>query len=210
MEPASNIGGDLFGAFFVRDRLLFFCIGDVSGHGIASALFMARAIGLLRILAMTTFQPDRLLTKLNDSLCVNNDTNLFLTIFCAFLNLDTGRMTYSNGGHCPPILEAAGELSDLAIPKGPLVGAFAGVRYASMTKILDREDALYCYTDGVTEAQNASGEEFSEDRCKSWMGQRPLQPLQSVLDGIRRQVAIFSGTEILEDDFTMLALRRKM
>jgi len=210
MEPASNIGGDLFDAFFVRDRLLFFCIGDVSGHGIASALFMARAIGLLRTLAMTTFQPDKLLTKLNDRLCVNNDTNLFLTIFCAFLDMDTGRMTYSNGGHCPPILDAAGELSDLAIPKGPLVGAFAGVRYAAMTHILSRGDAVYCYTDGVTEAQNASGEEFSEGRCKTWIGKLLSQPLQLVLDDMRRQVAVFTGTEILDDDFTMLALRRKI
>ena len=210
MEPASNVGGDLFDAFFVRDRLLFFCIGDVSGHGIASALFMARAIGLLRILAMTTFQPDKLLTKLNERLCLNNDANLFLTIFCAFLDVDTGRMTYSNAGHCPPILCTAGELRDLAIPKGPLVGALPGARYTTKTQILSREDALYCYTDGVTEAQSASGEEFSEDRCKHWIGQTQSRPLQHVLDGIRSQVTTFTGTEVLEDDFTMLALRRKL
>ncbi|MBK9441902.1 MAG: SpoIIE family protein phosphatase [Comamonadaceae bacterium] len=210
MEPASSVGGDLFDAFFVRDRLLFFCIGDVSGHGIASALFMARAIGLLRILAMTTFQPDKLLTKLNQRLCLNNDTNLFLTIFCAFLDVDTGRMTYSNGGHCPPILCAAGELRDLAIPKGPLVGALPGARYTAKMQILNWEDVLYCYTDGVTEAQNTTGEEFSEDRCKIWIGQAQSQPLQHVLDGMRRHVATFTGTEVLEDDFTMLALRRKL
>jgi len=210
MEPASNIGGDLFDAFFVRDRLLFFCIGDVSGHGIASALFMARAIGLLRILAMTTTHPDKLLTKLNERLCISNDTNLFLTIFCAFLDMDTGRVTYSNGGHCPPFVCVGGELRDLAIPKGPLVGALPGARFAAMTHTLNRDDALYCYTDGVTEAQNASCEEFSEDRCKRWIEQDPSQPLQLVLDDIRRQVATFTGTEVLEDDFTMLALRRKL
>lgn len=210
MEPASNIGGDLFDAFFVRDRLLFFCIGDVSGHGIASALFMARAIGLLRILAMTTFQPDELLTKLNERLCVNNDTNLFLTIFCAFLDIDTGRMVYSNGGHCPPFLGTAGKLTDLAIPKGPLVGALPAARFAAMTQMLNRQDVVYCYTDGVTEAQNQAGHEFSEDRCKDRLGQHHSQPLQQVLDDMRRQVAIFTATEVLEDDFTMLAIRRKM
>jgi sigma-B regulation protein RsbU (phosphoserine phosphatase) len=209
MEPASNIGGDLFDAFFVRDRLLFFCIGDVSGHGIASALFMARAIGLLRILAMTTFHPDKLLTKLNERLCVNNDTNLFLTIFCAFLDLDSGKMVYSNGGHCAPFLCVGGELRDLAIPKGPLVGALPAARFGAMTQILNREDVLYCYTDGVTEAQNPTGEEFSEERCKRWIEQIQSQPLQFVLDDMRRQVATFTGTEVLEDDFTMLALRRK-
>jgi len=208
MEPASNIGGDLFDAFFVRDRLLFFCIGDVSGHGIASALFMARAIGLLRILAMNTFAPDELLTQLNERLCINNDTNLFLTIFCGFLEVDSGALVYSNGGHCPPILCAADQISDLVIPKGPLVGALPGARYAALHKTLATNDVLVCYTDGVTEAQNESKEEFSEERCRKLMGDLQVQPLQNVLDEMRRQVATFTGTEVLEDDFTMLALRR--
>jgi sigma-B regulation protein RsbU (phosphoserine phosphatase) len=208
MEPASSIGGDLFDAFFVRDRLLFFCIGDVSGHGIASALFMARAIGLLRILAMTMLQPDKLLTQLNERLCVNNDTNLFLTIFCAFLEVDTGRMVYSNGGHCPPILCTEGAVKDLLVPRGPLVGAMPGAGYAAMEQTLHPQDMLYCYTDGVTEAQNLSGEEFSENRCKDRIGQLQSQPLQFVLDDMRRQVALFTGTDVLADDFTMLALKR--
>lgn len=208
MEPASTVGGDLFDAFFVRNHHLFFCIGDVSGHGIASALFMARAIGLLRSMAMTTFQPDKLLKKLNDRLCVNNDTNLFVTMFCGFLDVDTGKLVYSNGGHCAPILFAEGQARELAIPKGPLIGALPGASYASMEQTLHPEDILYCYTDGVTEAQNTSGEEFSEDRCKRLIGQAGSQPLQAVLDDVRRRVADFTGTEVLDDDFTMLALKR--
>lgn len=208
MEPASNVGGDLFDAFFVRDQLLFFCIGDVSGHGIASALFMARAIGLLRILAMTTFQPDKLLKKLNERLCVNNETNLFVTMFCGFLHVDTGRLVYSNGGHCPPFLSADGQVRELPIPKGPLIGALPGASFAAMEETLRPEDTLYCYTDGVTEAQSPAGEEFSEERCKALIGLAGPQPLQAVLDGMRRQVAAFTGTEVLDDDFTMLALKR--
>lgn len=209
MEPASTVGGDLFDAFFVRDHHLFFCIGDVSGHGIASALFMARIIGLLRILAMTTFRPDKLLKKLNDRLCINNDTNLFCTMFCGFLDVDTGKLVYSNGGHCPPILFAGGRVRELAIPKGPLIGALPSAGYSSMEQRLDPEDILYCYTDGVTEAQNTSGEEFSEDRCKHLIGQAGSQSLQVVLDDVRRRVADFTGTDVLDDDFTMLALKRR-
>ncbi len=208
MEPASNIGGDLFDAFFVRDRVLFFCVGDVSGHGIASALFMARAIGLLRILAMNTFAPDELLTQLNERLCINNDTNLFLTIFCGFLDLDKGEMIYSNGGHCPPMVWADGQVQDLVVPKGPLVGAMPGARYTALRQTLSTDDVLVCYTDGVTEAQNQSEVEFSEERCKNLICQLHGQPLQFVLDEMRRQVAAFTGTEVLEDDFTMLALKR--
>jgi sigma-B regulation protein RsbU (phosphoserine phosphatase) len=208
MEPASNVGGDLFDAFFVREHQLFFCIGDVSGHGIASALFMARTIGLLRILAMTTFQPDRLLKKLNDRLCLNNDTNLFVTLFCGFLDVQTGKLVYSNGGHCPPILSSGEQITDLPIPKGPLVGAFPAATYHSMRHDMAPGSTLYCYTDGVTEAQDPSGVEFSEDRCKQTLHEAAQLPLQSILDTVRRQVAAFTGTDVLEDDFTMLAIRR--
>ncbi len=86
MEPASKVGGDLFDAFFVDNRTLFVCVGDVSGHGIAAALFMVRVIGLLRILAMESTQPEKILETLNDRLCIGNDTNLFVTLFCGFLN----------------------------------------------------------------------------------------------------------------------------
>ncbi len=209
MEPASSVGGDLFDAFFVRDHLLFFCIGDVSGHGIASALFMARAIGLLRILAITTLQPDKLLKKLNDRLCVNNDTLLFVTMFCGFLDVGSGKLLYSNGGHCAPILRAGGQARDLPIPRGPLIGALSSARFSSMELTLLADDALYCYTDGVTEAQSPSGAEFSEERCKALIDQAGPQPLLEVLDAMRRRVAEFTATEVLEDDFTMLALRRK-
>ncbi len=208
MEPASDVGGDLFDAFFVREQQLFFCIGDVSGHGIASALFMARAVGLLRILATSCHGPDLLLQALNDRLCVNNDANLFVTMFCGFLDVSTGQLVYSNGGHCPPILLAGGQVRDLLLPKGPLIGAIPGARFLPMTQALDVNDVLFCYTDGVTEAQNSAGEEFSEERCRQIIERAAERPLQTVLDGVRREVAEFTRTEILDDDFTMLALKR--
>jgi sigma-B regulation protein RsbU (phosphoserine phosphatase) len=208
MEPASHVGGDLFDAFFVGQHQLFFCIGDVSGHGIASALFMARAVGLLRIMATTCHAPDLLLRDLNDRLCVNNDTNLFVTMFCGFLDVETGQLVYSNGGHCPPILLAGAQVRDLVIPKGPLIGAFPGARFLAMTQNLDFTDVLCCYTDGVTEAQSPAGEEFAEERCRLLLGQAGDLPLQMMIDGVRRKVAEFTATEVLDDDFTMLALRR--
>lgn len=208
MEPASHVGGDLFDAFFVRENLLFFCIGDVSGHGIASALFMARAVGLLRILATNCHEPDALLKALNDRLCVNNDTNLFMTMFCGFLDIATWQLDYSNGGHCPPIILSGGQVGYLPIPKGPLIGAFLGAKFLSNTLSLDFNDILCCYTDGVTEAQNAQDEEFSEERCQHLIGQSGDLPLQVLIEEVRRKVAEFTGTEVLDDDFTMLALKR--
>ncbi len=208
MEPASDVGGDLFDAFFVDHRHLFLCIGDVSGHGIAAALFMARTIGLLHILAMNTLRPDEVLVSLNNRLCDGNDTNIFVTIFCAYLDLESGLLVYSNGGHCPPILSRGGQVELLAIPKGALVGAFSGMHYSSMEHELMPGETLFCYTDGVTEAQNGGGEEFTEDLCMAVLSRLGGLALPTLLDSIRQEVASFTCSNVLEDDCTMLALRR--
>jgi sigma-B regulation protein RsbU (phosphoserine phosphatase) len=210
MEPASHVGGDLFDAFFIDERLLFICIGDVSGHGVAAALFMARAIGLLRVLAMSITAPEQLLATLNDRLCHGNDTNLFVTLFCGFLDLDTGELRYSNGGHCPPIVLADGQARLLTIPKGVLVGAFPGLAYGAMSYTLAPGETLFCYTDGVTEAESPSGEEFSEQRCLDLLARWDFPDLPAALDALRRQVSEFTGHAMLEDDCTMLAVRRPL
>jgi len=207
MEPASAVGGDFFDAFFVREDQLFFCIADVSGHGIASALFMARAMGLIRVLAMGIMEPHTLLSELNARLCDGNDANLFVTMFCGIVDIPKRKITYSNGGHCAPMLLQPGRSRMLPIPAGPLVGAFAGCQYSSMEIRLDQGETLFCYTDGVTEAQDANEEDFTEQRCLHMLN--GLQPMASgdLLDYVRAQVAEFSGTDILQDDCTMLAIR---
>jgi sigma-B regulation protein RsbU (phosphoserine phosphatase) len=208
MEPASNVGGDLFDAFFTRENELFFCIGDVSGHGIASALFMARTVGLVRTLALGTPQPHILLGLLNDSLCQANDTNIFVTMFCGLLQVDTGVLTYSNGGHCPPMVVSKGIPHMLPLPKGPLIGAIPGARFLTLEANLEIGDTLFCYTDGVTEAENPQGQEFSEEKCQSIVAEQPLLPIDALLGRVRSSVATFTETSVLEDDCTMLALRR--
>lgn len=208
MEPASSVGGDLFDAFFISPRSLFFCIGDVAGHGVASALFMARTIGLLRVLAMSTGEPDRLLAELNDRLCIGNDTNIFVTLFCGVLDTETGELIYSNGGHCPPVLRKSGVSTPLPLPRGPLIGAFEGMSFLTLSVTLEPGDTLFCYTDGVTEAQTPAGEEFSDERCLPLLDALGDLPLPEMLDALRREVGTFTGTAMLDDDCTMLALRR--
>jgi sigma-B regulation protein RsbU (phosphoserine phosphatase) len=207
MEPASQVGGDLFDAFFVDERTLFFCIGDVSGHGIAAALFMARTISLLRMLAINTTQPDKLLEHLNDRLCLANDANIFVTLFCGFLDLDSGWLSYSNAGHCAPIVTMGSHSRLLEIPRGTLIGAFPGRRYSALEHELKSGDLLFCYTDGITEAQSPAGAEFSEHRCMEMLGRSGSVPLAGLLEELRREVSGFTGSPLLDDDCTMLALR---
>jgi sigma-B regulation protein RsbU (phosphoserine phosphatase) len=210
MEPASSVGGDLFDAFFVDDHTLFFCIGDVSGHGVASALFMARAIGLLRLLAIKTSEPQQLLQELNERLCIANETNIFLTIFCGFYDARSGALSYSNGGHCPPLLLGPHGARFLPVPKGPLIGAFEGIVFGHAQTTLQPGELLFCYTDGVTEAQTPEGQEYSEERCTGLLESSGHLPLHELLDIFRADVQRFTGKNILDDDCTMLALRRTL
>ena len=208
MEPASKVGGDLFDSFFVDDHTLFVCVGDVSGHGIAAALFMVRVIGLLRTLAMETTQPEKILETLNDRLCIGNDANLFVTLFCGFLDVRSGRLVYSNGGHCAPMVCKGGEASFLPLPKGMLIGAASGRHYSSLQRDLAAGETLLCYTDGVTEAENPAGVPFSEERCLEALRRGAAAPLPDFLDTLRDQVVAHTGSNVLADDCTMLAVRR--
>jgi len=208
MEPASKVGGDLFDVFFIDERTLFVCIGDVSGHGIAAALFMVRVIGLLRALAMETARPESLLEILNDRLCIDNDTHLFVTLFCGFLDVPSGRFVYSNGGHCAPMVSTGRTAAMLPLPKGMLVGAASGRRYTGMEYKLAAGETLFCYTDGVTEAEDKAGAQFSEASCLEWLRQGATSALPALLDSLYERVVMHTGARQPADDCTMLAIRR--
>jgi sigma-B regulation protein RsbU (phosphoserine phosphatase) len=208
MQPASRVGGDLFDVFFVDSRTLFVCIGDVSGHGIAAALFMVRVIGLLRALAMDTMQPEKILETLNDRLCIGNDTNLFVTLFCGFLDVQDGRFVYSNGGHCVPMVCSDQEARRLPLPKGTLVGAASGRNYSSLECVLAVGETLFCYSDGLTEAQDAAGIQLSEEGCLEWLRRGATSELPALLDSLYEKVVRHTGPKLLADDCTMLAVRR--
>jgi len=208
MEPASHVGGDLFDAFFIDEHRLFIGIGDVSGHGIAAALFMARTIGLLRGLAVSIDEPEKLLVELNERLCAGNEVSLFVTLFVGVYDVRSGVLCYSNGGHCRPMLLSGGVASLLPIPKGALVGAFPGLNFGRMETVLAPGDTLLCYTDGVTEAANGAGELFGEERALERLSGWTALPLAQSLDSLRAALDGFTGQTVLEDDCTLLALRR--
>ena len=124
------------------------------------------------------------------------------------LDTDTGELIYSNGGHCPPLLRKGGVSAPLPLPRGPLIGAFEGMEFLTLGVTLEPGDTLFCYTDGVTEAQTPAGEEFSDERCLPLLDSLGNLPLPEMLDALRREVGAFTGTAMLDDDCTMLALRR--
>lgn len=208
MESASSVGGDLFDAFFVDDDRLFFCIGDVSGHGIPAALFMARTVSLMRVAAFNHRSPALLLERVNEQLCAGNDANLFVTLFCGFLELGRGHLLYANAGHLAPVLWKNGESVPLPIPKGTILGVLPGIAYEQRERVLEHNETLLCFTDGVTEAPTPAGEEYSEPRLHGLFERIAHHPLDSVLRQIRADMLAFTQDSRLADDCTMLALRR--
>lgn len=208
MEPSWAIGGDLFDAFFVDEHRLFFSIGDVSGHGISAAMFMARTISLMRIAAFNTESPGELLTLVNDQLCVGNDANLFVTLFCGVMDTRTGRVQFTNAGHLAPVLSSQGHIHLLPLPKGPALGMMSGFAYREAECDLHEGDFLLCYTDGITEAESAAGEEFTEVRLQELVRRMADSPLETMLDEARAAALAFTNADHFEDDLTLLALRR--
>jgi len=207
VEPAASVAGDFFDTFLTADDRLFLCIGDVSGHGIGASLLMARTIGLIRSLAMSATGPEAVLEQLNAFLCEGNDTCLFVTLFCGYLEPTLGTLTYSNAGHLPPLLIQAGVCTELPLPRGLLAGISPKARYRSETVQLNRSDLLFAYTDGLSEAEDAMGRPYGIDSCRELLLQRRQAPLPTILDGVRDALTGFSGSSALEDDCTLLLLR---
>ena len=134
--------------------------------------------------------------------------DLFVTLFCGFLDVTTGRLTYSNGGHLSPVLWRDGQASSLPLPKGTIIGVIPGSKYVQREITLNAGDFMLCFTDGVTEAQTAEGEEFTEPRLLNLVGEIVHHPLDTILNKVRGEVATFSGDHKLADDCTLLAIRR--
>lgn len=208
VEPADTVGGDFFDAFLLDEHRLFVCVGDVSGHGIAAALLMARTIGLLRILAITEASPAKVLGRLNDSLAEGNDTAAFATVFCGCLDLTSGSLTYSNAGHSPPLLAGAGGTGPIPLPPGMLVGPYPARRYRDLCLDLAPGEVLLLYTDGITEAESGNGEAFGQARCLEVLERERERDLPGLMEAMREAVGRFRGRRSLEDDGTLLVLRR--
>ena len=166
LEPAKEVGGDLYDFCMLDDDHLFFYVGDVSDKGVPAALFMAVTMTLMKRSAQEKgTHPAEILRQVNVDLVSENANLLFVTLCCFFLNLKTGEFSYSNAGHNPPvILRADGAAEWLDLPEGLVLGVMAETEYKTRTATLKPGDAILLYTDGVTEAMSPSREVYSDER----------------------------------------------
>ena len=198
--PAKEVGGDLYD-FYIRDEKLFFCVGDVSGKGVPASLVMAVTRSLFRTVSAHEKSPQRIVTAMNESMSETNESNMFVTFFCGVLDMKTGHLRYCNAGHNAPLMltDAIAEL-DVA-PNLPL-GIMKGMHFREQEIDLRYDDAIFLYTDGLTEAENVSHELFGLDRVMEVL--RGRKESMAHLKNMEKAVKDYAGEAPQSDDLTML------
>lgn len=208
LEPALEIGGDLYDFFLLDQHRLCFVIGDVSGNGVPAALFMAMTKIMVKTRAASDPSPASIVTHVNDALSADNDSCMFVTLYLGILNLRDGTLVTTNAGHNPPLLKRGnGVFEWLTAQDGPLVGPMAGIAFKESSIQLEPGDELFLYTDGVTEAENRRRELFGKDRLHAVLERSRAVSVVDRLGEVMQAVRVFAGDAPQADDITMLGLR---
>ncbi len=209
LEPAKEVGGDLYDFFFIDEDHLCLALGDVSDKGVPAALFMTITMTLVRSEAKKTRDPERIMAAVNDALSRDNPRSMFVTLFLGVLDVRTGELAYANGGHNPPILADAAGPRFLKEISGPMVGAMEDMPYRPLTLHLEPGARLFVYTDGVTEAMNAARDLYSDERLLQTVAAVPGVEPAALVEAVRASVREHVLDEPPSDDITMLCLRYK-
>lgn len=208
IEPAREVGGDLYDFFFVDERHFCFLVGDVSGKGVPAAFFMAVTKTLLKVVAERGLDPGEVLAKVSNDLAEENDSCMFVTLFLAVMDIETGEIRYASAGHNPPVyLPASGEPEWVPPLNEPVAGAMEGMDYTTKTMTMAPGDILFIYTDGVTEAMDASLELYNEDRLMNEIVRCSGKGAEEVVARVNASIKAFTGGAEQSDDITMLAMQ---
>lgn len=207
MLPAREVAGDFYDFFPLDGRRLGFAIGDVSGKGVPAALFMSLARILIKSTALEGHPPAPCLERVNRLLYRENQSHQFVTAFYGVLHTATGRVDYACAGHHPPFLVAPDARPRRITQAGGMVlGIMESALYDSASVSLRPGDCLFVYTDGVTEAFDASRMMYGEARLIEALS-RPRESASALIAAVVRDVEAFAAGACQSDDITALALR---
>jgi serine phosphatase RsbU (regulator of sigma subunit) len=207
IRPARQVGGDLYD-FFWDEQRLFFVIGDVSGKGIGAALLMAVAKTLFRANASLRQGVADVMSAVNARLYEESDPTMFVTAFCGSLDLQSGVLRYCSAGHERPLLiKGDGSIEPLQARPALALGVFPEFKYVEQIVTLHERDALFLFTDGVTEATNGEEELYSIDRLRELLAKRGQERAGHVIAAVSESVDQFVGKAPQYDDLTMMLVR---
>ncbi len=208
IKPAKEVGGDFYDFFFIDEEHLCFVIADVSGKGIPASLFMAVTKTLIKAKSVKGSTASEILSKVNNELCVGNESSMFVTVFLGILNIETGEVTYANGGHNPPVMiRQGGQTGFMEIPPGVMVGVMEDFEYRTESIVMEPGDTMFLYTDGVTEAMNEGLELFSEARLEKQLRGCEKRSTKETVEQVMSDIGKFAGGADQSDDITILVMR---
>ena len=210
MRPAREVGGDFYDFFPLGETHRAFLVADVSGKGVTGALYMMNAKTLIRdqLQDDPARDPAAALSRANAELCRNNPAEMFVTAWVGVLDLETGRVAFANAGHNPPLRLREGAAPEWIREKsGCPLGCFEGVAYKRRELALGPGDALFLYTDGVTEAMDLAGALFGEDRLASTLAATGSRVPRALDVAVHAAVSAFAAGAPRADDLTVLAVQ---
>ncbi len=207
MNPAREVGGDFYDFFKTDDSHLAVVIADVSGKGVPAAMFMVIAKTLIKDHLTLGLSPAEVLTKVNNILCDGNESGMFVTAWIGVLDLETGKMVYANAGHNPPLVKLG--LSDFKYLKcrpGFVLAGLENIRYKEDFFVMEPDDRLFLYTDGVTESTNGNEELYGEKNLEDFIDYCINIDAVNTLSLLKQRLDEFTGDREQFDDVTMLML----
>lgn len=207
--PAREVGGDFYDFFFIDDAYVAIVIGDVSGKGIPAALFMMLSKTLIKNEASYESDPKTIFKNVNNQLARDNSENMFVTAWMGILEIKTGKLTYVNAGHNPPLLKNSSRYNPLKSKPNFVLGPMSDIDYIQNDIRLKKGDKIFLYTDGITEAINVKKEFFGEKNLIKILNNSDL-PIRDLLVKIKEECDEFSKNLEQFDDITMLILEYKV
>lgn len=210
MFTAKEVGGDFYDFYMVDGKRLAFLIADVSGKGIPAAMFMMRAKTVIKSLVSTGAGVDEVFTRANETLCENNEAEMFVTAWLGIIYLSTGKIQFVNAGHNPPaVRRSGGDFEYFRSRAGFVLAGMEGVKYRMGEMQLQPGDEIFLYTDGVTEATDEFNELYGDDRLLKTLNSMQGTSAEKLCREVKNDVDKFVGTAPQFDDITMLSLKFK-
>ena len=205
MEPAKEVGGDLYGYLLLGDEL-YFCLGDVSGKGVPASLFMAQATRLFRTFATQHMKPAEIATKMNAALTENNEQGMFVTMFIGLADLNTCRLEFCNAGHNPPVV-VDGDTRFIDMLRNAPIGMWPDLEFKGETIDSIRDKYLFIYTDGLNEAEDKDENQFGDEHMLDIIGSREYKSAKEIVETLKAKVEEHRKDAEPNDDLTMMCLK---
>ena len=206
MNPCKSVGGDYYDFFKVDENHEAAIIADVSGKGITAAMFMMNAKAAIKEAVLSGEPLADAIGKANIDLCEHNKARMFITVFIAILDLNTGELRCINAGHNPPLINHNGTWEYCKIKHSAAMGVSKKIKYTEVIIKLEHQDSFFMYTDGVTEAKDVKDKLYGEERLINFLSKQENQP-RSILNNTLEELKNYAGEAPQSDDITMVMFK---